>query len=437
MPNLQGNMMVVELQWNQASICRWSSKTSRSPDFDSVSTASSPQNLSLLPLHLAQHLYNLRQHLFRILTDPQCFTPGIPFGRIAKETLLAPRPTHVQYANRHLPLLRPLHQSPRRIRRQTTSDYQDAARRVHSLFSGHFGRRGNRFAKHDDRGLKHAAFALRIPRAVFIRVNTYSSTCRFLRRRRQTRRTRGVSERRVRRIRHINVAVGIRLEAFFSALVRVLRIQRARGEHFVEEGRPGGVQAGELGLEGAARVFVAAGQADEGAEVAVEFDGGEGRVRGWMEGVDVWSCGISFTRAFDCQERRDVRTLCNHASYHAHLAQVSTRAMCIVRPRPFEVRPAQETPGPVSFARLMVLAEFIEVDWLIRLVQCIRPILSSIVCQARCYRYARARKQQCLSILADTLRRRRKLARDTRLRYDRSGQTGCQKLQKRSNGTTR
>jgi hypothetical protein len=43
-----------------------------------------------------------------------------------------------------------------------------------------------------------------------------------------------------------------------------------------------------LGLEGAARVFVAAGEADERAEVAVEFDGGDVRVDGWVEGVDVF-----------------------------------------------------------------------------------------------------------------------------------------------------
>jgi hypothetical protein len=40
-------------------------------------------------------------------------------------------------------------------------------------------------------------------------------------------------------------------------------------------------------LEGATRIFVAAGEADEGAKVAVEFNGGEGSVCGWVEGVDI------------------------------------------------------------------------------------------------------------------------------------------------------
>lgn len=39
-----------------------------------------------------------------------------------------------------------------------------------------------------------------------------------------------------------------------------------------------------------ARVFGVAGYADEGAQVAVEFGGGEVWVRGWVEGIDVWSC---------------------------------------------------------------------------------------------------------------------------------------------------
>jgi hypothetical protein len=43
-----------------------------------------------------------------------------------------------------------------------------------------------------------------------------------------------------------------------------------------------------LGLEVRTGVFVAAGDAGEGAEVAVEFDGGEGGVGGGVEGVDVW-----------------------------------------------------------------------------------------------------------------------------------------------------
>jgi hypothetical protein len=42
-------------------------------------------------------------------------------------------------------------------------------------------------------------------------------------------------------------------------------------------------------LEGAARVFVSASQADEGAEVAVEFGGGEEGVSGGVEGIYV--CG--------------------------------------------------------------------------------------------------------------------------------------------------
>jgi hypothetical protein len=294
--------MGTRAQWKQVSSWRWSSTKStlfllqRCSDIGHQEVRmhnNSPSSVQPAPdlrlsLHLPQHLHNLRQHLLRILTDAQCLTPHIPLGRVTKETLLAPRATHIQYANRHLALLRPLHQSPRRIRRQTTSHHQDAARGIDSLFGRDFGCRGDRFAKHDDRGLEHAALALWIPCAVCIRLNTHCSARGFLRRRRQTRRTRGVSEGRVGRVGDINVAVGIRLEALFPALGRVLRVEGARGEHFVEERRPGGVQAGELGLEGAARVFVVAGEADEGAEVAVEFDSGEGRVRGWVERVDVW-----------------------------------------------------------------------------------------------------------------------------------------------------
>ncbi len=53
---------------------------------------------------------------------------------------------------------------------------------------------------------------------------------------------------------------------------------------------PCGIKARELGLESGAWVLAAAGQADERAEVAVEFDGGEVRVREGMEAIDVWWC---------------------------------------------------------------------------------------------------------------------------------------------------
>lgn len=44
-----------------------------------------------------------------------------------------------------------------------------------------------------------------------------------------------------------------------------------------------------MGLEGTSGVFVAAGEADEVTEVAVEFGGGEVGVGFWVEGVDVFA----------------------------------------------------------------------------------------------------------------------------------------------------
>lgn len=47
----------------------------------------------------------------------------------------------------------------------------------------------------------------------------------------------------------VDVAVGIRFEALCAARGGVFRVEGAGGEHFGEEGGPGWVEGGELGLE--------------------------------------------------------------------------------------------------------------------------------------------------------------------------------------------
>jgi hypothetical protein len=132
-----------------------------------------------------------------------------------------------------------------------------------------------------------------------------------------------------------------------------------------------------------------------------------------------------------------VRTLCNDAPNHAHSSQLSTSSMRIVWPRLVQVGPAQKTPGPVPLARFVALAELVEVDGLVRLVQRIRPIGAAIVSQARCYRYARTGEQQRLAMLVHALCRRRELRRDARLRDGRVWQTRREKLEQRVNGAAR
>lgn len=118
----------------------------------------------------------------------------------------------------------------------------------------------------------------------------------------------------------------------------------------------------------------------------MEFGGGEGGVGGWVEGIYVLS---------------------NDMSNDAHLAQLSTSRMRFIRPRSIQIRPAQKTPGPVPFARLVVAAELVVVDGPVCLVQRIRSIRASVVCQPRRNRDACAGEQQRLARIVVALEGRR------------------------------
>ena len=135
--------------------------------------------------------------------------------------------------------------------------------------------------------------------------------------------------------------------------------------------------------------------------------------------------------------RRDQRTLCYHAAHHTQASQLPTRIVRYIRPRAIQIRPAEETPRPIPFPRLMVLAELIVVDRFIRLVQRVRAIRASIVRQARCYRDAGASKQQRLSILSHSPRGSSELRRDARLLRRTGGQAGRKELDERGNGAAR
>jgi hypothetical protein len=76
------------------------------------------------------------------------------------------------------------------------------------------------------------------------------------------------------------------------------------------------------------------------------------------------------------------RTLRDHAPNYTQPSQLSTRLVCFIGPRPLQIRPAQETPRPVPLARLVAVAEFVEVYGLIRLIQRIRAIRAAIIGQA-------------------------------------------------------
>lgn len=102
-------------------------------------------------------------------------------------------------------------------------------------------------------------------------------------------------------------------------------------------------------------------------------------------------------------------TLRDHALHDTELSELCNGLVPCIRPSLQHVGPSQKAPRPVSLAHLMVLAELIIIDGPIRLVQGIRPLGPSVVGETRGHRYARAREQQRLSILASlrrsTLRR--------------------------------
>jgi len=115
----------------------------------------------------------------------------------------------------------------------------------------------------------------------------------------ETRRAGRVAEGGVGCIGDVYVAVWVGFEAASAALDRVLGVQSAGFEHFGEKGGPGRVEGGQLGLECAAGVFGAAGEADEVAEVAVEFGGGEVWVGDGVEGIHIYEGkeGVSLVEA--------------------------------------------------------------------------------------------------------------------------------------------
>ena len=130
-----------------------------------------------------------------------------------------------------------------------------------------------------------------------------------------------VAEGNIRSVGEVDVTVGVGLEPFLATLVRVFGGEGTGGKNLSEEGCPGGVQSREGGLEGLAGKKRVAGYADEGAEVAVEFESWEEGMGEGVEGVDI---------------------LGYHASEHSHFPQVSDGPVGIVRPRVMEIGPSEE-----------------------------------------------------------------------------------------------
>ena len=89
-------------------------------------------------------------------------------------------------------------------------------------------------------------------------------------------------------------------------------------------------------------------------------------------------------------------TLRDDALDGAHLTQPLHCHVARVRSGSVQVRPAQETPGPVSLARFMAADELVVVDRSVRLVQGVGPRRAAVVGQARCDRYAGAGEEDGL-----------------------------------------
>jgi hypothetical protein len=53
--------------------------------------------------------------------------------------------------------------------------------------------------------------------------------------------------------------------------------------------------------------------------------------------------------------------------------------MRIIRLRPLQIRPSEETPSPVAFARGVALAELVVVDGAIGFVQRVRAIGAAVI----------------------------------------------------------
>lgn len=68
--------------------------------------------------------------------------------------------------------------------------------------------------------------------------------------------------------------------------------------------------------------------------------------------------------------------------------------MRAIRSCPLQICPADKTARPVSLARLVTGAELAEVNGAVRLVERIRAVCATVIRQPRCYRDARAGKQQ-------------------------------------------
>lgn len=194
----------------------------------------------------------------------------------------------------------------------------------------------------------------------------------------QAGRTRRVAERRVRGAGDVGIAVGVGLEALAAALLRVLGIKRAAAQQLLEEHMPRGVEVGEAGLEGVAVHLGAAAQTDQAAQVAVQLDGGEARVRDAVEAVDV---------------------LRHHARHQPEPPQLADRPVSRVGLRPLQTPPPQEAARPVPLARLVRRHELVEVDRPVALILRVRPLCAAVVCQPGRCRQARARQQHGLILM--------------------------------------
>lgn len=91
-------------------------------------------------------------------------------------------------------------------------------------------------------------------------------------------------------------------------------------------------------------------------------------------------------------------TLRDHFAEEASLSQISHCPMRVIRASFMQIRPSQETPGPISLPGFMIGDEFVVIDGSVRLVQGICSGGATIIGQARRYRDTRSSEQNCAAM---------------------------------------
>ena len=109
-----------------------------------------------------------------------------------------------------------------------------------------------------------------------------------------------------------------------------------------------------------------------------------------MVGRAGWACGWKLSTSGLVSKavgvdggRTGGRTLGDDRAHNAQLPEPCDGSVSWVWPRLAHVGPAQEAPGPVPLAHLVVLAELIVVDGPVRLVQGVGALGPAVVGQAR------------------------------------------------------